>query len=205
MASRSRPYLPDDAAPRSISAAPARRASCPEHASVPSLPPSSKRIDLGANQIDIHFRATRLGALSDVAATSPPSAADNETQTLSVPGRLRRCGREIKMIDETNPFAAAKPDRRLIKLLIQARRFNTALVGSDGTPFGRAGQAGRRQPVLFHAAALLSILPPKKEDFRAAGPAYRRDAPGAVRRAADTAPRRGRGDRASEKRGFSGI
>jgi len=127
---------------------------------VPSLPPSSKRIDLGANQIDIHFRATRLGALSDVAATSPPSAADNETQTLSVPGRLRRCGREIKMIDETNPFAAAKPDRRLIKLLIQARRFNTALVGSDGTPFGRAGQAGRRQPVLFHAAALLFDFAP---------------------------------------------
>jgi crotonobetainyl-CoA:carnitine CoA-transferase CaiB-like acyl-CoA transferase len=26
-----------------------------------------------------------------------------------------------------------------------------------------------------------SILPPKKEDFRAAGPAYRRDAPGALR------------------------
>jgi len=34
-------------------------------------------------------------------------------------------------IDGTDPFATAKPDTRLIKLLIRARRFNTALVGSD--------------------------------------------------------------------------
>ena len=129
---------------------------------MPSLPPSSKRIDLGANQIDIHFRATRLGALSDVAATSPPSAADNETQTLSVPGRLRRCGREIKMIDETNPFAAAKPDRRLIKLLIQARRFNTALVGSDGTPFAALAKREGVSPSYFTRLLSFRFCPLKK-------------------------------------------
>ena len=116
-----------------------------------------ERIDLGANQIDIHFRATRLGALFDVAATSPPSAADDETQTLSVPGRLRRCGREIKMlIDETNPFAAAKPDRRLIKLLIQARRFNTALVGSDGMPFAALAKREGVSPSYFTRLVRLS-------------------------------------------------
>ena len=59
-------------------------------------------------------------------------ATDDETQILSVPIRLRRAGREITMrIDGTDPFATAKPDTRLIKLLIRARRFNTALVGSD--------------------------------------------------------------------------
>jgi hypothetical protein len=48
-----------------------------------------ERIDVGADQIDIHLRATRLGALLDV-ATPLPSAMDDETQILSVPIQLRR-------------------------------------------------------------------------------------------------------------------
>jgi hypothetical protein len=93
------------------------------------------RIDVGAHQIDIHLRSTRLAALLDV-ATPLPSASDDETQILSVPIRLQRAGREIAMrIDGTDRFATAKPDARLIKLLIRARRFNAALVGSDGVPF----------------------------------------------------------------------
>ncbi|MBV8577074.1 MAG: recombinase family protein, partial [Acetobacteraceae bacterium] len=79
-----------------------------------------ERIDVGATQIDIHVRTTRLGALLDVAAAPFLSGDDDETQILSVPVRLRRSGREIKMlIDRTDPFTTAKPDTRLIKLLIQ--------------------------------------------------------------------------------------
>ena len=67
-------------------------------------------IDVGVNRIDIHFRPTRLGMLLDIAAT-PLSSATDETQILSVPIELRRCGQEIKMlIEDTDPFATAKPD-----------------------------------------------------------------------------------------------
>jgi DNA invertase Pin-like site-specific DNA recombinase len=94
-----------------------------------------ERIDIGADQIDIHFRPTRLVALLDV-TTPLPSAIDDKTQILSGPIRLRRAGREITMrIDSTDPFATAKPDARLIKLLIRARRFNATLLGSDRVPF----------------------------------------------------------------------
>jgi hypothetical protein len=87
-----------------------------------------ERIDVGANRIDIHLRPTRLGMLLDIAATSLSGATD-ETQILSVPVELRRSGREIKMlIDGADPFATAKPDARLIKLLIRARRFDATLV-----------------------------------------------------------------------------
>ena len=41
------------------------------------------------------------------------------------------------LIDGTDPFVTAKPDARLIKLLIRARRFNATLVDSDGVPFMR--------------------------------------------------------------------
>src|SRR5262249_49272398 len=69
------------------------------------------RIDVGAHQIDIHLRPTRLVALLDDAATPLPSAPDDEIQILSIPIRLRRAGREITMrINSTDPFTTAKPD-----------------------------------------------------------------------------------------------
>jgi site-specific DNA recombinase len=118
-----------------------------------------ERIDVGADQIDIHLRPTRLGPLLDV-ATPLPSASDGETQTLSVPIRLRRAGREIRMlIDGTDPFATAKPDARLIKLLIRARRFNTTLVDSDGVPFAALAKREGVSPSYFTQLVVLAISP----------------------------------------------
>jgi hypothetical protein len=111
------------------------------------------RIAVGAHHIDIHLRPTRLAALLDVAATPLPSATDDEIQILSIPVRLRRSGRAIRMLIEgADPFATAKPDARLVKLLIRARQFNATLLDSDGVPVCRTGQAARGEPVLFHAA-----------------------------------------------------
>src|ERR1700720_539058 len=79
-----------------------------------------ERIEVSVDQIDIRFRPSRLSALLDATATSQ-SVNDDETEILSVPVRLRRAGREIRMvIDGTDPFAASKPDARLIRLLIRA-------------------------------------------------------------------------------------
>jgi hypothetical protein len=89
-----------------------------------------------------------------------PSASDDETQILSVPIRLRRIGREITMrIDGTDPFATAKPDARLIKLLIRARRFNAALVGSD-VPFAALAKREGVSPSYFTRLVRLSYLAP---------------------------------------------
>ena len=120
-----------------------------------------ERIDVEADQIDIHLRATRLAALLDVAAAALPSATHDKTQILSVPVRLRRSGREIKMlIDGTDPFATAKPDARLIKLLIRARRLNTALVGSDSLPFAALAKREGVSPSYFTRLFRLSYLAP---------------------------------------------
>jgi len=118
------------------------------------------RIDVGAEQIDIHLHATRLGALLDV-ATPLPSATDDETQILSVPIQLRRAGREITMrIDGADPFAISKPDARLIKLLIRARRFNTALLGSDSLPFAALAKREGVSPSYFTRLVRLGYLAP---------------------------------------------
>src|SRR5262249_16092217 len=119
-----------------------------------------ERIDVGANRIDIHLRPTRLGMLLDIAATSLSSATD-EAQILSVPTELRRSGREIKMlIDGADPFATAKPDGRLMKLLIRARRFNVTLVDSDGVPLAALAKRERVSPSYFTPLVRLTYLPP---------------------------------------------
>jgi hypothetical protein len=119
------------------------------------------RIDVGAHQIDLHLRPTRLAALLDVAATPPPSATDDEIQILSVPVRLRRSGRAIRMlIAGTDAFAAAKPDARLVKLLIRARRFNTILLDSDGVPFAALAKRQGVSSSYFTRLVRLSYLAP---------------------------------------------
>ena len=86
---------------------------------------------------------------------------DDETEILSVPVRLRRAGREIRMvIDGTDPLAAAKPDARLIKLLLRARRFNTTLAQSQGIPFAALAQQEGVSRSYFTRLVRLSYLAP---------------------------------------------
>jgi site-specific DNA recombinase len=119
------------------------------------------RVDVGVDQIDIHLRPTRLSALFDIPAVPSQSMTDDETQILSVPVRLRRAGREIRMrIDGTDPFAAAKPDVRLIKLLVRARRFNATLVQSDGVAFAALAMREGVSRSYFTRVVRLSYLAP---------------------------------------------
>jgi site-specific DNA recombinase len=119
------------------------------------------RIDVGADQIEIHLRPTRLAALLDVAAIPLPSATDDEIQILSIPVPLRRSGRAIRMlIAGTDPFATAKPDARLVKLLIRARRFNATLLDSDGVPFAALAKREGVSPSYFTRLVRLSYLAP---------------------------------------------
>jgi len=120
-----------------------------------------ERIELRVDQIDIRFRPPRLGALLDVAAPPSQGVNDDETEILSVPVRLRRTGREIRMvIDGSDPFAAAKPDARLIKLLLRARRYNATLARGEGIPFAVLAQQEGVSRSYFTRLVRLSYLAP---------------------------------------------
>jgi hypothetical protein len=83
------------------------------------------------------------------------------TRILSVPIRLRRAGREITMrIDSTDPFATAKPDARLVKLLIRAHRFNATLLDGDPVPFAALAKRAGVSPSYFTRLVRLSYLAP---------------------------------------------
>jgi DNA invertase Pin-like site-specific DNA recombinase len=119
-----------------------------------------ERVEVSVDQIDIRLRPSRLSALLDTAATSQ-SVNDDETEILSVPVRLRRAGREIRMvIDGADPFAASKPDARLIRLLIRACRFNAALAQGEGIPFAALAQREGVGRSYFTRLVRLSYLAP---------------------------------------------
>ena len=63
------------------------------------------------------------------------------------------------LIERTDPFATAKPDARLIKLLIRAHRFNTALVSSD-VPFTTLAKREGVSASYFTRLIRLSYLAP---------------------------------------------
>jgi len=64
------------------------------------------------------------------------------------------------LIDGTDPFAAAKPDARLIKLLLRARRFNVTLAESDNVPFAALAQQEGVSRSYFTRVARLGYLAP---------------------------------------------
>ena len=114
-----------------------------------------ERVGVSVDQIDIRLRPSRFSALLDVAATSQ-GVNDGETESCPC-----RCGcaaqdEEIRMvIDGTDPFAASKPDARLIRLLIRACRFNAALAQGEGIPFATA-----RPPLVRPRRSLAPIIRP---------------------------------------------
>jgi hypothetical protein len=120
-----------------------------------------ERVEVGADQIDVHTRPTLLGVILEGHATPLPRAPEDGIQILSVPIQLRRSGREITMlVDGADPFATAKPDARLIKLLIRAHRFSATLVGGAGIPFAALAQREGVSRSYFTRLVRLSYLAP---------------------------------------------
>ena len=120
-----------------------------------------ERIEVSADRIDIRLCPSRLPLLLDAAAPPLQGATDDETEILSVPVRLRRIGGEIRMvIDGPDPLAAAKPDARLIRLLLRARRFNAALTRGEGAAFAALAEHEGVSRSYFTRLVRLSYLAP---------------------------------------------
>jgi site-specific DNA recombinase len=64
------------------------------------------------------------------------------------------------VMDGTDPFATAKPNARLIKLLLRARRFNAALSQGEGIAFAELAQRERVSRSYFTRLVRLSYLAP---------------------------------------------
>src|SRR3984893_4471693 len=119
-----------------------------------------ERIEVSVDQIDIHLRPLRLGALLDLPATPSQGVNDDEIELLSVPVRLRRSWRDIKMVINRTDSFAAKPDARLVRLLLRACRFNTTLAQGEGVPFAALAEREGVSRSYFTRLVRLSYLAP---------------------------------------------
>ena len=97
-----------------------------------------ERIDVRVDRIDIGLRPLRLAALLDGPGTPLQGAND----------------------EETDPFATAKPNARLVKLLLRARRFNAALTQGEGIAFAALAQREGVSRSYFTRLVRLSYLAP---------------------------------------------
>jgi site-specific DNA recombinase len=71
-------------------------------------------IRLGANQVSITLNSTALAALLDIDTTS-------ETVEFTVPGRLKRSGHVMRLIQGNGSTATPIVDRTLVKAIVQGR------------------------------------------------------------------------------------
>jgi site-specific DNA recombinase len=158
-------YLPEPSTQQRLAARAAeigrRWSELPPARTRPVLAALIERVEVRIDQVDIYLRPTGLSALFDTAVTASQSVLEEKTVILSVPARLRRAGMEIRMVvDGTDPFAVVKPDPRLIKLVVRARRFNTTLVQSDGVAFAALALREGVSRSYFTRVVRLSYLAP---------------------------------------------
>ena len=149
----------------------------------PSVTPADKRmflhvlvarIDVRPEAVDIAIRPTALADLVgpevDLARLTTSVMADGPTQLLSIPAQVRRTGMQMKLlIQGATGTARREPDRSLLRLIAQARRFNEMVMNghSAGPPSaGRktitelANEAGV-SPSYFTRIFRLSFLAPE--------------------------------------------
>lgn len=122
------------------------------------------RVEIRPDEMIIHLRPRRLAALLEdrLTAANPDPVADEPTLALSHPVRLRRAGKEVRMvIDHTDPLAPpAKPDPSLIKAIVKAHRFNENLLHAGAGKFADLAKREKLHRSYYSQILRLAYLAP---------------------------------------------
>jgi site-specific DNA recombinase len=123
-----------------------------------------QRVEICPDEVTIHLRPRRLAALLDDRLTpaNPSPVADEPTVALSHPVKLRRAGKEVRMvIDHTDPFAPpAKPDPSLVNAIVNAHRFNDNLLHRGAGKFADLAKSENLHRSYYSQVLRLAYLAP---------------------------------------------
>jgi site-specific DNA recombinase len=122
-----------------------------------------QRVEMYPDELTVHLRPRRLTALLDDHFTADPGSLDDEpTLPLSHPVRLRRAGKEVRMvIDHIDPFAPTpKPDPSLIKAISRAHRFHDLLIKRNARRFADLAKSEKLHRSYFSQVLRLAYLAP---------------------------------------------
>jgi len=139
----------------------------------PGLAPAEKRailmkvierIDLLPETLGVQIRpAVLLSALTagDGQTWTQRMENDEHTVTLTIPARLRRIGKESRLLIDSADAARRAPDHSLYRLLAQAYRYNEMVMRGSGKTIAQlAAEAGVCGPY-FSRVLRLSFLAPE--------------------------------------------
>ena len=125
-----------------------------------------KRIVVRVERIDLLLLPSRIAGLLRDGSPGPASAStepvNEQPVVLSVPVQLRRVGFGIKMlIDETaSPGRAARPDPKLIKLIVRAHLLSNKLAESSNEHLADLARRERLTSSYFTRVLRLAYLAP---------------------------------------------
>ncbi len=123
-----------------------------------------QRVEIFPDEVIIHLRPRRLAALLDdrLIVASPDPVADEPTLALSHPVRLRRAGKEVRIvIDSTDPFAPrAKPNPSLIRAIAKAHDFNEKLLHGRVEKFADLAKSENLHRYYYSQVLRLAYLAP---------------------------------------------
>ena len=123
-----------------------------------------RRIEVGFDQVFIQLRPAQLIALLEdrLTAANQGMVDDEPTLSLTHPVELRRAGKQVRMvIDHTDPFAPpAKPDRALIRAIVNAQRFNEQLLRGGADKFGDLAKSEKLHRSYYSQVLRLAYLAP---------------------------------------------
>jgi site-specific DNA recombinase len=122
-----------------------------------------QRVDMHPDEVTVHLRPRRLTAFLDDHFIADPGSLDEEpTLPISLPVRLRRAGKEVRMvIDRIDPFTPRPtPDPTLIKAIGRAHRFHDMLIKRNAGRFADLAKSEKLHRSYFSQVLRLAYLAP---------------------------------------------
>jgi DNA invertase Pin-like site-specific DNA recombinase/AraC-like DNA-binding protein len=121
------------------------------------------RIDVHAETVDITLRPAALPAIvrPGLDLRRLPELTDTPTTVLSVPARVRRTGMETRLLIQGASGPRREPNRSLVRLLAQARRFSDLVMGGNGATIAELAARVGVSRSYFTRVFRLSFLSPE--------------------------------------------
>ncbi|MCI0429244.1 MAG: recombinase family protein [Rhodospirillales bacterium] len=138
----------------------------------PTLAPAQKRpllrsliqrIDLLPDRLEIRLLTGGLPAVlrGEVEAPDEGQVRDAPVLILAVPARLKRTGKETRLLIDGTGDGRRQPDHSLIRLLAQAQRYQAMVMRSDGKTMAELATAAGVGGSYFTRILRLSFLAPE--------------------------------------------
>jgi hypothetical protein len=121
------------------------------------------RVEVHPEKIEIHIFPSRIANVLTSGSTSNPPACDSAQENplvLTAAARLKRSGKEMKMIVGGGTLSRRSPDPALVRLLVRAHALKEKLISGGGASLREIARRERVESSYFTRILRLTFLAP---------------------------------------------